>query len=72
MDDYFSAEEEACYYSSDQDSFDGIDNEESELQPLSSKRSNTQVLLYTLFFLSSFFYLFLLNIRDCFIFGCYW
>lgn len=62
MDDYFSAEEEDCYYSSDQESLDGIDNEESELHPLSSKKSNTQVRLYTLSFLSciSFFL-----IRDC-------
>ncbi|XP_010432423.1 PREDICTED: probable E3 ubiquitin-protein ligase ARI1 [Camelina sativa] len=45
MDDYYSAEEEDCYYSSDQESLNGIDNEESDLlQPLSSKKSNTQVI----------------------------
>ncbi|CAH2076863.1 unnamed protein product [Thlaspi arvense] len=44
MDDYFTADEEDCYYSSDQESFDGIDNEESDLQPLSSQRSATQVI----------------------------
>lgn len=49
MDGYYSADEEEDYdYSSDQQSFDGIDNEESDLQPTSSKKSSTQVLLHTL------------------------
>uniref|UniRef100_A0A1J3CD46 RBR-type E3 ubiquitin transferase n=1 Tax=Noccaea caerulescens TaxID=107243 RepID=A0A1J3CD46_NOCCA len=45
MDGYYSAEEEEDYdYSSDQQSLDGIDNEESDLQPTSSKKSSTQVI----------------------------
>ncbi|KAL1215756.1 putative E3 ubiquitin-protein ligase ARI1 [Cardamine amara subsp. amara] len=44
MEDYFSAEEEDCYYSSDQESLEGIDNDESDLQPLSSRKSTTQVI----------------------------
>lgn len=51
MDEYLSAEEEDCYYSSDQETFDGIANDE-ELVSSSSRRSTTQVLLIVPRFLS--------------------
>lgn len=60
MADYYSAEEENCYYSSDQESLEGIDNEESDLQPLSSRKSTTQVPSYSL--LRLFLYLVALSI----------
>ncbi|VVB10382.1 unnamed protein product [Arabis nemorensis] len=43
MDEYLSAEEEDCYYSSDQETFDGIANDEEPVSS-SSRRSTTQVI----------------------------
>ncbi|ESQ50924.1 hypothetical protein EUTSA_v10022996mg [Eutrema salsugineum] len=44
MDDYLSDEEEDYYYSSDQESLDGLDNEESNLHPVSSRGNTAKVI----------------------------
>ncbi|CAH2051566.1 unnamed protein product [Thlaspi arvense] len=44
MDDYLSGEEEDYYYSSDQESLDGLDNEESNLQHVSSRANTAKVI----------------------------
>lgn len=62
MDEYLSAEEDDCFYSSDQESFDGIANDDEPVSS-SSRRSTTQV-SYTL--LRSSFYLL---VPLCFWFG---
>uniref|UniRef100_A0A1J3G586 RBR-type E3 ubiquitin transferase n=1 Tax=Noccaea caerulescens TaxID=107243 RepID=A0A1J3G586_NOCCA len=44
MDDYLSGEEDDYYYSSDQESLDGLDNEESNLEPVSSRINTAKVI----------------------------
>lgn len=51
MDDNFSGEEEDYYYSSDQESLDGLDNDEFVLQPVSSSANTPKVLLDSLLIL---------------------